>query len=269
MSTFTPNKNLEQPAYNSYTNSWNTPVNSDYSYIDAAIAGIQNINLTGVTSTSTPVSTPITLTNVYPAATNTFSYIPMGLNLTGTLTSNIVIIIPAGVTGNWFVTNGCTGTYTITIQSGGGGTSYTISQGVRIALYSDGTNISPSLLNASTSSTSSIELVVSGGGSPIATGFQGYIEVPFNCGVLTWSVVNGSVGSITFDVTSDNYASFGSNTSIVGTGTKPNTAAAIKGQAAPSGWTTTSIPAGNFIGFNVTANDTVALSTILLVVSRS
>ena len=34
MSTYTTNKNIEKPAHNSYVNTWDSPVNSDWDAID-------------------------------------------------------------------------------------------------------------------------------------------------------------------------------------------------------------------------------------------
>ena len=50
MSTFTPNKNIEQPANGSYNSDWNVPVNNDWAIIDTALGGVTSIVVTGVTS---------------------------------------------------------------------------------------------------------------------------------------------------------------------------------------------------------------------------
>jgi len=49
--------------------------------------------------------------------------------------------IPSGVGGQWTVYNNTTGSYTVTIASAGGGSSYTVVQSGRTVLLSDGTNI--------------------------------------------------------------------------------------------------------------------------------
>ena len=114
-----------------------------------------------------------------------------------------------------------------------------------------------------------LELVIDGGGLAITTGIKGYLEVPFACTVNTWTLLADQSGSITVDVYSDTYANYGTNTSMVGAGTKPAIASATKAQSAPSSWTTTSIAAGNIIGFNVTAATTVTRVTISLKVTRT
>lgn len=114
-----------------------------------------------------------------------------------------------------------------------------------------------------------IEFVIDGGGAAITTGIKGYLEVPFACTVNTWTLLADTSGSITVDVYSDAYASYGTNTSMVGAGTKPAIASATKAQSAPASWTTTSIAAGNIVGFNVTAATTVTRVTISLKVTRT
>ena len=114
-----------------------------------------------------------------------------------------------------------------------------------------------------------IEFVIDGGGAAITTGIKGYLEVPFACTVNTWTLLADTSGSITVDVYSDTYANYGTNTSMVGAGTKPVISSATKAQSAPSSWTTTSIAAGNIVGFNVTAATTVTRVTISLKVTRT
>jgi hypothetical protein len=114
-----------------------------------------------------------------------------------------------------------------------------------------------------------IEFIIDGGGVTITTGIKGYLEVPFACTISQWTLLADQSGSITVDVLSDTYANYGTNTSMVGAGTKPAIASATKAQSAPASWTTTSITAGNIIGFNVTSATTVTRVTISLKVTRT
>lgn len=107
--------------------------------------------------------------------------------------------------------------------------------------------------NFQTVATAGIEFVIDGGGSALATGLKGYLEVPFACTLLTWKLVSPQTGSATLDIFSDPYASFGANTSMVGAGTKPSLTAANKNTSVPVGWTSVLVPAGNLIGFNLSA----------------
>lgn len=121
----TTNKDLNQPALNS-TN-LDVPLNANFGYIDAALGGNTTKSVTGVGTT------PVVLT--------TAEYQNMILTFTGTLTANVNYRIPSGVGGQWIVRNGTTGSFTLTISSGGGGTTFVAPQGFARTVYSDGTNI--------------------------------------------------------------------------------------------------------------------------------
>jgi hypothetical protein len=130
VSTYTTNKHIEQPAYNDYVNSWNTPVNTDWSTIDLALGGVSSINVTGAAGV-------VTLT--------TNQYIPLIVNFSGTLSANVNYQLPSGVGGQWCVNtkliSAGLGTYTVTFSSAGGGASITISTATVTNIYSDGTNV--------------------------------------------------------------------------------------------------------------------------------
>lgn len=116
---------------------------------------------------------------------------------------------------------------------------------------------------------STVQFVIDGGGVAIATGVSGYLLVPFACTVTSWTALADQSGSITIDILNDSYANYGTNTSMVGGGTKPAISAATKNQSAPSGWSSVSIAAGSIVGFNVTAATTVTRVTISLTVNRT
>jgi hypothetical protein len=77
---------------------------------------------------------------------------------TGTLTGNRTVVVPATVQQYW-VDNRTTGSYTLTISPSGGGTSFNVSQGSRVILYCDGTDV----LNAATQGVSVPLTIVEGG----------------------------------------------------------------------------------------------------------
>lgn len=134
-STYTTNKSIEKPAYNDYaTNAtgWTSPVNADWDVIDRSLGGVQVMNPTGVSGS-------VTLTTAQYQA----PIIVIGTSISGvaTLTDNVTYQIPSGVGGVWTVYNNTTGSFTVTISSGGGGTSVLLQQGYATALNSDGTNI--------------------------------------------------------------------------------------------------------------------------------
>ena len=114
VSTWTQNKAIEKPASGDYVNTWATPVNADWDIIDKALGSTTNLNVTAVSGT-------VILT--------TTQYQALILNISGTLTANVTYQIPSGVGGQWMIKNGTTGAYTVTISSGGGGTTINVSQG--------------------------------------------------------------------------------------------------------------------------------------------
>jgi microcystin-dependent protein len=123
----TTNKSLNTPANGSNVNMWDVPVNANFTTIDTAFGGSVTISgLTGGTSTFTSTQ-----------------YTPPIITLTGTLTSNQTLNFPSGIGGVWSIYNNTTGSYTVTIGSGGGGSTVSITQGYRTAVVCDGTNVAP------------------------------------------------------------------------------------------------------------------------------
>jgi len=125
-SSYTTNKSIEKPANGDYVNTWSTPVNTDWDIIDKAFGGRTSLNAVGasgtVVLTSTQYQAPIIL-------------------ITGALTANVTYQIPSTVGGCWYVYNNTSGAYTITLSSGGGGTSLVLSQGYTTSAICDGTNV--------------------------------------------------------------------------------------------------------------------------------
>ena len=124
-STFTTNKNIEKPAYNSFVDDWNTPVNADWDIIDRGFGGTHTVSLT---------SSNVTLTqdqcqNVH-------------ILLTGVLTANVTVNFPSGVSGFYIVDNVTTGAFTVTLSSAGAGPlSVTAVQDANTFIWSDGTDV--------------------------------------------------------------------------------------------------------------------------------
>ena len=99
-------------------------------------------------------SSPYTLSG---AELNRITY-----NFSGTLTANMVIIVPDTIQQYW-VANTTSGAYTLTVQTAGG-TGITVAQGERTILYCDGVDV----YNASTAGIS-LPLTVAQGGTGATT----------------------------------------------------------------------------------------------------
>ena len=124
-STYTPNKNLEKPGYNDYIDDWNTPVNADWDIIDKAFGGTHTVSLTNVN---------VTL--------NQTQCQNVRILLTGTLSGNVIINFPSGVSGFWIVDNSTTGSFTITLASAGAGPLTVLAvQNANTFIWSDGTDV--------------------------------------------------------------------------------------------------------------------------------
>lgn len=137
----TTNKGFIEPAIND--SGWGVTLNTLFNAIDTAFGNTTSVN--GLTTGTTTLE----VTNA-----NNRSYVSPIIKLFGTLTGNVIISLPAGVGGFWYIYNGCinnpsTNTYTVTFASAGGGTSVVLRQpasntsttGYWTALICDGTNI--------------------------------------------------------------------------------------------------------------------------------
>lgn len=127
-SSFTTNKTLEKPGNGDYVDTWNVPVNGDMDVIDQAFGGNTSLNATSGSATLSATQ-----------------YRSLILSVSGAMSANVTYTIPSGVGGQWVVRNTTTdsvgGPWTITIVSGGGGTSQVITRLQNTIIYSDGTNI--------------------------------------------------------------------------------------------------------------------------------
>lgn len=127
-SSFTTNKVLEKPGNGDYIDTWNVPVNGDMDIIDQAFGGVTSLNATGGSATLSSTQ-----------------YRSLTLSISGAMSANVVYTIPSGKGGTWVVsvatTDSAGGPWTVTIASGGGGTSIVVPRGYSSTIYSDGTNI--------------------------------------------------------------------------------------------------------------------------------
>jgi hypothetical protein len=166
-STYTTNKLIEKPGNGDYANTWNVPVNADWDIIDKAFGGVTSLNVTAVSGTVTLTST---------------QYQALILSITGTLTANVTYEIPSGKGGQWIVANATTGAFTVTISSGGGGTSTVATQGYNSVIYCDSTNTALANSRPASAPGSDTYVVYNSGGSLAAES------------ALVWDYTNNRLG---------------------------------------------------------------------------
>lgn len=118
--------------------------------------------------------------------------------------------------------------------------------------------------------TANIVWVIDGRGTTITTGQKGYIEVPFACTITRATAIADQTGSIVVDVWKDTYANALPDNSDSITASAPITlSSASKAQDSTlTGWTTT-IAAGDVLGFNVDSVTTIERLTITLTVIKT
>lgn len=109
---------LVEPPTGSYTNGWAIPLNSNFSVIDATISGTTTIDA----STLTP-GVPFAVLafqnfdqNPSPQ-TNPLAGQNLRIRVTGTLSFNVSVLIPAGYPGFWIIDNKTTGNFSLTVKS--------------------------------------------------------------------------------------------------------------------------------------------------------
>jgi hypothetical protein len=115
-----------------------------------------------------------------------------------------------------------------------------------------------------------ITFVIDGGGSAITTGIKGYLEIPFACTITRVTALADQSGSIVVDVWKDTYANYPPVDADSITASAPVTiSSAVKSQDATlTGWTT-SISAGDVLGFNVDSITTCQRVTVSIRVTKT
>jgi hypothetical protein len=110
---------------------WGDITNTNLNILQQAIAGYESVALNATTGATLAFSNGI-LSNGKNAV----------LNLTGTLTSSVNVIIPDSVEKVYTVKNSTSGAFAVTFKttSGSGATFAAADKGVKL-LYSDGTNV--------------------------------------------------------------------------------------------------------------------------------
>jgi hypothetical protein len=175
MSTFTANKNLEQPPNGADVNTWNVPVNNNSTNIDQAFGGVTYLNATSGSATLT-----------------TTQYLSLGIDVTGSITGDVTYTIPSGVGGQWIVYNGTTGGHNVIIAYAGGGPTVSVPAGTRTIVFCD-TNISPATYGvypAVNVNNITGNLSVSGTISTPTVNYNTYGTITASSGAMTLSAVS-------------------------------------------------------------------------------
>jgi hypothetical protein len=161
-----------------------------------------------------------------------------------------------------------------TFDANGTGNSITnienadIAAGAAIAyskLNLTGTIVDADIADAADVKQGTITFVIDGGGSAISTGVKGYLEIPFACTIDRQTMLLDQSSTTTLDIWKDTYANYPPvDADSITASAQPSTSATNKDQDATlTGWTTT-ITAGDILGFNVDANDNATTITIWL-----
>ena len=119
--------------------------------------------------------------------------------------------------------------------------------------------------------TTTVTLIIDGGGQTITTGHKSYLRIPFDCIITEWSLVADQSGSIVIDVWKDTYANFPPTVEDSITGTeKPTLASAISNEDTDLTTWSTAIIAGDILAFYVSGTPTsVQKVTLALKVRRT
>lgn len=113
--------------------------------------------------------------------------------------------------------------------------------------------------------TTSMGIVIDGGGSTITTGIKGDLVVPVACTIQSVTMVADQSGSIVVDIWKDTYANYPPTVAdTITASAKPTITTALKSQDTTlTGWTT-SVIAGDTIRFNVDSVTSITRLTLSL-----
>lgn len=135
--------------------------------------------------------------------------------------------------------------------------------------YDTATNAFSCGTSSSGGGSKSIGITIDGGGSAITTGVKGFVVVADACTVVSATLLStdasATAGDIVIDVWKDTYANYPpANADSITASAPPTLSGANKSQDSTlTGWTT-SVSAGDVIGFNVDSATTVTRVTLIL-----
>ena len=103
-------------------------------------------------------------------------------------------------------------------------------------------------------------------GSVLTIGTKAYTMVPYSGTIVSWTVFADQIGSVVIDVWKDSYANYPPTVADTITGVdKPTLSAQIKNQnTSLTGWTNTTVNAGDVFAFNIDSVSTITRVTLQL-----
>lgn len=172
MTSYSTNLGLIEPtpADPAVANVWGTLLNTNQALIDAAVAGVLSLDVSG--------SSNVVLTNTNGSADQERNMI---FSFTGTLTGNIVVLLPETKTKFCVVQNATSGAFTLSVGANNGsgsaaGTTVTVPQGTTLPVWSDGTNVA-AVVTAFVSPTFSGTVTMPDGSTWTSTGIANLIRL--------------------------------------------------------------------------------------------
>ena len=115
-----------------------------------------------------------------------------------------------------------------------------------------------------------INFLIDGGGSVITTGIKGDIEIPFDCTIISVSLLADQSGSIKVDIWKDSYTNYPpTDADTITGGNEPEISSGIKDQDSTLTSWTTSLSAGDILRINVDSVSTIQRCTLSLQIKRS
>ncbi len=117
-----------------------------------------------------------------------------------------------------------------------------------------------------------LEIVLDGGGQPLAAGVKCDLPIDFACAVTGWTILGDQAGSIQIDLWKSSYATFPpvlGGTMPGANANKPQATGAVKAQGGVAGWTQSAIAAGEIVRVNVDSVAAFTRVTLGLTVRRT
>jgi hypothetical protein len=198
-STFTTNKNLEEPGTGD-TN-WNTPLNNNFTAIDKAFGSFVSI---------------ATITGNYALVTADLQNMCFKSN-TSAFTGNVTYTIPAGIKGQWVVINqSAASAFTLSIVCGA--SSVVVDNGKTRSIYCDGTSVF--YADSPTTAGSNGQVIFNYAGTLIGSSNLVFNGVDISAGGST-ATTGASCSGTTATVTFSNGQTIPTNSLVTITGVTP------------------------------------------------